>query len=206
MDNCYHQNLSSPALRKNFDDTVSYCCTDYIKQVKHIQKLGESGVQFGASGSAQPAAGSNSTGNKNYAGKRKSIINWDTSNVNVKLRHYTSEEYKKLTDPQKLKLKRLPAGGHTEQELRSKMLNPNDPLMKKVIAAMQSGKPPGNKKGPQKGKPKGVLKNRNNKALLNKSQPSRIVVMIARPDGWPRSTWEQSNMQGYKTDPMRDTW
>jgi hypothetical protein len=54
-----------------------------------------------------------------------------------------------------------------QQGLRSKMLNPNDPLMKKVIAAMQqSGKPPRNKKGPQKGKPKGVLKNRNNNALI----------------------------------------
>jgi hypothetical protein len=122
-------------------------------------------VQIGASGTTPPAAGY-AAGNKNNAGKRKSNINWDTSNVNVELRHYTSEEYKKLTDPQKLKLKRLQAGGHTEQELRSKMLNPDDPLMKKVIAVMQSGKPPASKKGPQKGKPKGVLKNRNNKALV----------------------------------------
>jgi hypothetical protein len=114
---------------------------------------------------ANPAAG-HAASSRNKAGKRKNNINWDTSNVNVELRHYTSEEYKKLTDPQKLKLKRLRAGGHTNQELSSTMLNPDDPLMKKVIAAMQSGKPPANKKGPQKGKPKGALKNRNNKALV----------------------------------------
>jgi hypothetical protein len=166
MNSCYHWILSTPSLRRNFDDAVSYC-TDYIKQAKHIQKAGDPGVQqIGASGTAPPAAG-NTAGTRNNAGKRKSNINWDTSNVNVELRHYTSEEYKKLTDPQKMKLKHFQAGGgHTEQELRSKMLNPDDPMMKKVIAAMQSGKPPANKKGPQKGKPKGVLQNRNNKALV----------------------------------------
>jgi hypothetical protein len=164
MNNCYHQILSTPALRRSFDDAVSYC-TDYIKQAKHSQRSGDPGVQIGASGTATPTAG-HAASSRNRAGKRKNNINWDTSNVNVELRHYTSEEYKKLTDPQKLKLKRLRAGGHTNQELSSTMLNPDDPLMKKVIAAMQSGKPPANKKGPQKGKPKGALKNRNNKALV----------------------------------------
>jgi hypothetical protein len=162
MTNCYNQILSTPALRRNFDDAVSYC-TNYIKQAKHIQTAGDPGVQIGASGTAPPAARGNTNGNNNNTGKSKSNINWDTSNVNVELRHYTSDEYKKLTDSEKLKLKRLQAGGHTEQELRTKMMNPNDPpIMKKVIAAMQSGKP-----SAQKGKPsKGMLKNRNNKALV----------------------------------------
>jgi hypothetical protein len=93
MTNCYHQILSTPALRRNFDDAVSYC-TDYIKeQAKHIQKAGggDPGVQIGATGTAPSAAG-NIAGNRNGRGKRKSNINWDTSNVNVKLRHYTSDE------------------------------------------------------------------------------------------------------------------
>jgi hypothetical protein len=163
---CHHQILSSPALRKNFDDAVTYI-TDYIKQAKHLHKDGDPGVQIGQLGAAGSAPAARGTSNNRFTGKRKSNINWDTSNVDVELRHYTSEEYKKLTDPQKLKLKRLRAGGHTDKELRSKMLNPNDPLMQKVIAAMQSGQSSG-KKGNQKGKPKGVLKNanRNNKALI----------------------------------------
>ena len=64
---------------------------------------------------------------------------WDLTDVQVELRHYANDEYKKLTSPQKLKLKRwreglpdMPTG--TKKTVR----NANDPLMKKMIAAMES--------------------------------------------------------------------
>jgi hypothetical protein len=116
------------------------------------------GVQVGASGSAPPAVGANTGNKKTHAGTRKGSINLDTINVNVKLRHHTSEEYKELSDPQK-------------------------------AAIMQSGKPEGNKKGSQKGKPTkgGLLKNCNNKALVEQ-------------------VTTKANMQGHRTDPIQDTW
>ncbi len=129
----------------------------FISQNGGMSNLANQGTQIGAV----------------KTGKRKFEPNWDTNDVEVELRYYPAHEYRKLSSPQKQKLKRLRAGGIDPKEAHRTMRNPNDPLMKKAIAAMsaKANSKKGGRGGPApKGKPKSALKtgNRNNKALLVK--------------------------------------
>jgi hypothetical protein len=159
------QVLASPALRHNFEAVVTLY-RDYISQSKALFTESDGmGVQVGA------VATSATSGNK----RKVHDTNWDTSDVEVELRHYSPDEYKRLTGPQKLKLKRWRANGHSAGDLKSKMLNPDHPTMKKMIAMMQTAsvsnsKKPGrvNQSKAAKAKQKAAQKpgNRNNSALV----------------------------------------
>jgi hypothetical protein len=93
--------------------------------------------------------------------KRSADFNWDTSEVEVELRHHTSEEYKKLSGPQKLKLKRWRAGQADFPVGKATAYNPNDKMMKQ-ISAMFAKQNIASKASTKK---KAKTTNRNNKAL-----------------------------------------
>jgi hypothetical protein len=100
-------------------------------------------------------------------------INWDTSDVKVDLRHHTREEYSKLTGPQKLKLKRWRESQPDFPVGKATAYNPNNKLMKKVIAMMSStgtsAQKATNNNKKQKKSPK-RQSNRNNVALTKQKK------------------------------------
>jgi hypothetical protein len=100
-------------------------------------------------------------------------VNWDTSDVQVDLRHHTKEEYSKLSSPQKLKLKRWREGTPDMPRTKATMYNPNHPMAKKMIAAMEASKAKGggSPKKKQKAAPANKrVTNRNNKALTKQKK------------------------------------
>jgi hypothetical protein len=156
------QIISNRELYHDFDKAVMVY-KDFILQSKHLFADGDhgSGVTIGAV---------DSRNKRKFEGN----TNWDTSDVEMELRHYSPEEYKHLTGPQKLKLKRWRAGGMSEQDQKSKMMNPNHPSMQKMIAMMQrnsisnsNGRVNQSKRAKQNMKAKGGPKGGNrNKALV----------------------------------------
>ena len=148
------QVLMNDQLSEDFEKTCVLYRT-YISQNGGMSNFPDQGTQIGAV----------------QTGKRKYEPNWDTNDVEVELRYYPAHEYRKLSSPQKQKLKRLRAGGIDPKEAHRTMRNPNDPLMKKAITAMsaKASNKKGGRGGPApKGKPKSALKpgNRHNKALV----------------------------------------
>jgi hypothetical protein len=103
-------------------------------------------------------------------GKRKAnnYINYDTTDVEVELKHYTQDEYKTLTNPQKLKLKRWREGKSDMPTGPDKAFNPNHPIMKKLekisaaVSSNKKGEAAKKKPAAKAGKPS----NRNNRALV----------------------------------------
>lgn len=119
------QVCTSDELGENFEKCVGAFKT-YIAQSKHLFTGDDKDRSVGI--------GAVNTNKKRHNDQ----VNWDTSDVEVELRHYSPEEYKRLTGPQKLKLKRHRQGGHTEDELKRTMYNPEHPTMKKVIGMMRN--------------------------------------------------------------------
>jgi len=156
LDSCQTRVLCEPNLFDNFSAVVTLY-KDFINNNGMNAGNDDSAAQIGAVGQTN--------------GKRKATnyINYDTTDVEVELKHYTQEEYKTLTNPQKLKLKRWREGKSDMPTGPDKAFNPNHPIMKKlekISAAVSS-----NKKSDAAAKKKPAAKsgkpsNRNNKALV----------------------------------------
>lgn len=165
LENIRSQICTSDDLGEDFEKAVGKF-RDYINQSKHLfADDKDHSASIGAVGS-KPSQG---------GGKG---INWDTSDVEVELRHYSPEEYKRLTNPQKLKLKRWRQGGHTEEELKRTMYNPNHPSMKSVVGMMRNAKISNSKRQSHQAKKahaKPKPGNRNNKALVKQGSNARVA-------------------------------
>jgi hypothetical protein len=168
LENIRSQICTSDDLGEDFEKAVGKF-RDYINQSKHVfADDKDHSASIGAVGSSKPPQG---------GGKG---INWDTSDVEVELRHYSPEEYKRLTNPQKLKLKRWRQGGHSEEELKRTMYNPNHPSMKSVVGMMRNAKISNSKRQShsnqaKKAHAKPKPGNRNNKALVKQGSNARVA-------------------------------
>jgi hypothetical protein len=151
------QCVSNPALKEDFDGVV-VVYKDYLKVIGLREPKDEDGAaRIGAVEQGRPMS-------------YPKNVNWDTSDVKVDLRHHTSEEYAKLTGPQKLKLKRWREGLPDMPQGSKTAYNPNHKIMTKhaaTAAVASAGKTTAKKTGSA---PKQKT-NRTNKALTKQKSP-----------------------------------
>jgi hypothetical protein len=151
------QCVSNPTLKEDFDGVV-IVYKDYLKAIGLREpKEEDSAARIGAVEQGRPL---------NYPKN----VNWDTSDVQVVLRHHTAEEYAKLTGPQKLKLKRWREGKPDIPNTSKTVYNPNHKTMVKHAAttAAASAGIASAKKAVGAAKQKS---NRTNKALTKQKSP-----------------------------------
>ena len=156
LDSCQTRVLSEPKLFDDFSAVVTLY-KDFINNNGMNAGNDDISAQIGAVGQATN-------------GKRKAnnYINYDTTDVEVELKHYTQDEYKTLTNPQKLKLKRWREGKSDMPTGPDKAFNPNHPIMKKLekisaaVSSNKKGEAAKKKPAAKAGKPS----NRNNRALV----------------------------------------
>jgi hypothetical protein len=155
LEACETRVMTDPVLKTDFNATVTLY-KDFIAS-RGMSGAEDASAQIGAVGKA---------------GQKKSYVNYDTTNVDVELKHYTTEEYKTLSNPQKLKLKKWREGKSENPPGSETKYNHDHPLMKKldkISAAVGTNKKSDGASAKKKGTTAKAGKpttNRNNKALV----------------------------------------
>jgi hypothetical protein len=180
LDQCRAIVIATPALLIDFQAVV-VLYKDYIIRAKLHMKDPQA-IQIGAIGSDHSARRLPSESH-----------NWDTGDVKVDLRYHNRAEYAKLSGPQRLRLKEWRTGKSTQSRFPpgKTVRNPNDPLAKKMIAAMDRKRPANARKQQPRKKPSPSNGNRNrhNAALVRQVGATRAV---RRSDDADEDTGDES--------------